>query len=214
MPKWVILLIVLAAIGMLPLKFSIRLYREPNIILVKARVVIWIIPLEIRLSNPLTGLIFRLSHNRFWEKKAPHDIAAGEVPWKRLLVRTKNLRKLVLPVWRAANSFFLKIARPIKVKELYMHTEVGLSDAAQTALAVGGLWWMKSIVISRLSYLFSLGSASRNMVSIVPNFQMANFLRLDYYCIFEFRLGHIIIIIYQLMRSARELRSLLRRVSL
>lgn len=214
MPKWMILIIVLVGIGMLPLKFSIRLYREPNIILVKARMIIWVIPLEVRLSNPLTGLIFRLSQNRFWEKKAPDDLAAREVPWKRFLVRTNKLRKLFWPVWRAANSFFLKLARPIKVKELYLHTEVGLQDAAQTALAVGGLWWMKSIIISRLSYIFNLRTESPNRVSIVPNFQMANFLCLDYYCIFEFRLGHIIIIIYQLMRSARELRSLLRRVSL
>lgn len=213
MPKfYLILLLVLAGMSFLPMKFMIKIYREPNEIKVTARVYLWFIPISVSAKNPLTKAMHGLSQNRFWAKKAPQDIRAKELPWKRLFSRMITLNKVFLPLTRAVNGFFHRISRPVSIKSLKLATELGLGDAAETAVASGLVWSLKGTVLSTLSYYFNVEKA-RPVLVVIPNYNNPNYLRIDYSCIFEFRLGHIIIVIYQLFRSFAEIRNLIRRVS-
>lgn len=210
---WVYLLfIVFLGIGLLPVRLSIRLYRAPNEVKVNSRLTFWILPLQINMVNPVTKVFWNLSVNRPWQKEAPPDLPASRVSWRRLFRRSLNVTKIFLPVWQGANRLFLQIGKPIKIRELTMYTEIGLEDAAVTALSVGMAWSLLGAFYSRLGTLFNTRGSQNNIV-VVPHFQNEFFLLMDYSCIFEFRLGHIIIIIYHIFHSAGEIYRLVRRVS-
>lgn len=211
--KWLLIIFVfLVALNLIPLKLYLRFRREPNRIEVKSRFYLWLLPLEINLANPMTAVVHRMSTNSFWLKEPPTDIRAQDVAWRRLLARLGLLSNLFLPIYRLVNGFFHRICRPIKVKRLYLYTEIGLEDAAETALAVGIIWGWKGFIYTRLTELFNT-QESENRLAVVPNFQQPGYVRLDYSCIFEFRLGHIIIMIYHTLHSIGEIRNLLRRIS-
>jgi hypothetical protein len=207
-----LLLVVLAGMSFLPMKVLIRVYREPNEILLTAKCYLWFIPISVSTRNPLTRVIHTLSENRFWKKEIPQDVKAKEISWKRLISRIKILNTVFLPVTRAANTFFYKISRPVRIKSLKLATELGLGDAAETAVVSGLVWSLKGTVLSMLSYYFNL-EKTRPVIVVRPIYNNPYYLRIDYSCIFEFRLGHIIIVIYQLVRSFTEIRNLIRRVS-
>lgn len=213
MPKvYLISIIVLALLGLLPIKFQIRFYREPNEILIAIRLYLWFIPISVSTKNPMTRSIYNLSQNRFWKKDVPSDIKATEVQWKQLYSRVMLLKRTFIPVAKAVNRFFHRISRPVRIKDLRLTTELGLGDAAYTAVASGLVWSVKGKGLSILSYYFNIEKA-KPVLLVIPNFNNPYYLRIDYSCIFEFRLGHIIIVIYQLFRSFSEIRNLIRRVS-
>lgn len=205
-------LVILALISLLPMKFKIRFYREPNEILMTLQVYLWFIPVSINSRNPMTRAIFNLSQNRFWKKDVSSDIKAKDIQFKRLYARLVLLKKTFMPVTRAANRFFHKLSRPVRIKDLHLTTELGLGDAAFTAVASGLVWSVKGMGLCILSYYFNIEKA-RPVLVVIPHFNNPNYLRIDYSCIFEFRLGHIIIVIYQLIKSSAEIRNLIRRVS-
>ncbi len=213
MQKWMILLFFFF-IGMsfLPVKLAVRLLREPNEIKVTMRVSIGIVSFRINWIDPLTKAVWSLSTNRFWEKKPPADLAMKRVRWKRLFLRLNYLNRIFIPVLRHSERLFKKAAGPIKISRLQLVTEFGLQDAAQTALAAGLAWSLLGVMYNGLQSLFVI-KPQPNMIMVIPNFKLENFLRLDYSCIFAFRLGHIIIIIYQLLLRTGEISNMLRRVS-
>ena len=109
-------------------------------------------------------------------------------------------------------SILQKIARPIKIKKISLYTEASLSNAAQTALAVGSFWWTWGIIYSQLGRYFNL-TETENKIAIIPNYQRQHLLLIDFSCILEFPLVHIMIIMYYLLINFRRIRNLLRRIS-
>jgi len=211
--KWLLIIfILLVALNLLPLKLDLRFRREPNHIEVKSRLHLWFLPLEMNLVNPMTSAVHRMSTNSFWFKEPPQDLRAKDVPWRRFFARVGLFKKVFLPIYRLFNSFLQRICRPIKVKRLHLYTEIGLDDAADTAVAVGLIWGFKGFAYSRIASLFNI-LESENKLAVVPNFQQPGYVKVDYSCIFEFRLGHISIMIYYTLRSIGEIRKLLRRLS-
>lgn len=207
-----IFLALLIVLSLFPLKLHVRLYREPNHLEVSGRLYLWLLPVGISLVNPMTSMVYKMSTNQFWLQTAPRDLRAQDVAWRRLIARMNLFHQVLLPIYRMVNSFFHRICRPIKIKKLFLYTEIGLEDAAQTAIAVGLIWGWKGFIYSRLAHLFNTQGAE-NCLNVVPNYQQPGYVRIDYSCIFEFRLGHIIIMIYHVLRSIGEIRELLRRVS-
>jgi len=210
--KGLLIFVILLGLSLFPLKLDIRFRREPNEILLNSRLYFWLVPVEINLINPMTKAVQRMSTNKFWLQVPPEDLQASQVPWRRLLARLVLINKVFRPIARLVNGFFHRICQPVKIKKLFLYTEIGLDDAADTALAVGLIWGLKGLIYSRVADLFNT-LESENRLAVVPNFQKPGYVRIDYSCIFEFRLGHIIIVIYHTLRSIGEIRNLLRRVS-
>jgi len=204
--------IVLAGFSFLPVKLYIRFYRAPNEIAVNSHLTVWFIPYRLNIINPMTKAFWNLSANRPWERKPPQDLAAKEIRWFRLFSRINRMQKISRRVWTGTNRFFKRISKPVKIQELNLYTEIALGDAVQTALSTGAIWAMQGFLYTRLAGIFNT-TYSHNNLMVIPNFQRSNFLLIDYSCIFQFRLGHIIIIIYQMFRNAGEIYSLIRRVS-
>lgn len=199
-------------ITLLPVKLSLRFSRVPNKVTLYMRITLWFIPISLKFVNPLTKTIYNLSQNRFWKKKAPQDISAREVPWTRFFVRIINIQQVFGNVIRESNHFFKRVARPIRITKLNLYTEIGVGDAALTAMAVGMYWSVLGMVYTVVSHFFNIQD-TKNDFKVIPNYQITNLLRIDYSCIFEFRLGHIIIVFYQILRSAAKIRTLIRRIS-
>jgi hypothetical protein len=180
--------------------------------MVNSRLNFWIIPININLVNPVTKTVWNLSQNSPWKKKSPREVRAVEVNWKRLFSRIKLLQRIGFNIWKKANLFFIRINRRISVTELNMYTEIGLTNAAQTALSVGAFWSLLGILYGRMAAIFNM-SKTQKKISIVPNYRESGVLLIDYTCIFEFRLGHIIIIMIQVLRNAAEIYTMVRRIS-
>jgi len=196
----------------LPLRLFIHLQRDPENFALNLRIYLWFLPIEIKLKNPLTSTLSKLSSEKMFASKKVKDLRARDVAWKRVFRRLKLFRTYLLPVFLAINRFFHKSFRPIKLKKLSLYTEIGLEDATVTALAVGIIWSIKGVLYTRLAELFNTQN-TENRIVVWPNYKETSYLRVDYSCIFEFRLGHIMIMIYYLFRSMAEIRKLIRRVS-
>ncbi len=208
----IIFLTFLVILCLLPIKFYLHIYREPNEVKIDVKITLWIIPFKIRLVNPLTKIFWNLSHNKPWQKKAPQDVSFQRIPWRRFIARIVLLRKVFNPIYKSANAVFRKISSYIKLKEFQFYTEFSSSDAARTAISVGLVWWGLTMLYGRIRGIFDTEVAN-NKINVVPNFQKEEYLLIDSRCIFELRLGHIIIVVYEMLKSIRQIYSLLRRVS-
>lgn len=210
---WAVLLVI-SAIGIffIPMKMCLHLYRGHNRIIIDSRLTFWIIPIKFSLYNPVTKTIWHLSRNKPWRKKSPAELRAFEVNWRRMFSRVRLLNTVSSRIWEKANSFFQRISKRIRVTQLNMYTEIGLADALQTAVSVGMFWSFLGILYGRMAELFNLSSLEKK-IAVVPNYQAGGVLIADYTCIFEFRLGHIIIIMVQVLRNAAKIYTIVRRIS-
>lgn len=208
----IVVLVVVACISLLPLKIYLKIQRQPNDLRLTLLIKLWVLPFQLKLNNVVTKIFWNLSQNRPWEKKPPEDLQAAKIVWKRLFSRLALLHEIFRAVFRGAMRTLHKIARPIKITKVYLHTEIGLEDPAQTAIAVGSCWWIWGIIYSQIERYFNM-SSTINDLAIIPNYRNQNLLLLDFSCIFELRVGHIMIIMYYLFRNTGNIRKIIRRVS-
>ena len=199
-------------LSFLPIKLNLIFLRKMNGIKIQAVIWLWIIPIRINMVNPVTSLFWDLSVRKPWRKKPPPDIAAHDIQWLSFIKRTLRVTKVGQRVWHRANMIFARVKEQISIKELAVTAEIGWSDAACTALIVGIFWSMLGCVYSSLTSQFNM-LYSKNKFAIVPDFQNERLCNIDASCIFEFRLGHIIIIIYQILRNAKDIYYIVRRAS-
>lgn len=211
--KWLALaMIMLIVLCLLPVRVSLRFYRSPTEFNVILRLTIWFFSIMILPQNFLTRFFWSMSKNRFWKKTAPRDLRAREIDWKRMYYRYRLMMIMSRLIFNRANLIFQKIAQPVNIREINLYTEIGLGDAAVTALSTGTLWAAQGYLLNLLGARFNMQKTKKHL-SIQPNFQMNNHLLMDYSCIFEMRIGHIIIIIYQMLRKAKLLTHVMREVS-
>lgn len=210
---WAVLLVI-SGIGIffIPMTMCLHLYRGHNRINVDSRLTFWIIPIKFSLYNPVTKTVWNISRNKPWKKKSPAELRAQDVNWLRMFSRVRLLNTIGSKIWEKANSFFKSISKRIRVTELNMYTEIGLADALQTAVSVGMIWSFLGILHCRMAELFNINSLKKE-ISVVPNYQTSGVLIADYTCIFEFRLGHIIIIMVQVLSNAAKIYTIVRRIS-
>jgi len=82
------------------------------------------------------------------------------------------------------------IWKKLDMKELRLFVEIGTEDAAYTGILSGMTWALVGIIDSYLSNNFG---EYKKKVMIKPNFSEKEF-KVDLYCIFKFKLVHIIIV--------------------
>jgi hypothetical protein len=88
-----------------------------------------------------------------------------------------------------------------------------MADAAQTAIAVGFAWWIVGIFHSWLHGFFNLLGTEKE-VKVIPNYQQLNYFLLDFSCILEFPLGHIMIILFYNLLHSRTIKKYAKEVCL
>ncbi len=86
---------------------------------------------------------------------------------------------------------FKKFLRYVRCHQFAWTTEVGLGDPADTGLAAGMLWGLKGYFFS--AFRSRVGAMLHSpRLAVKPCFECTCF-RLDFHCIFDVRIGHIII---------------------
>lgn len=108
----------------------------------------------------------------------------------RLLSRYYRLGKKLWPA-------LTYLAGRVELHYLEWHTLIGLSDAAYTGMAVGGLWSVKGLVLSIL-YRICKKTKTRPEVTVVPHFTGPAF-GLLLHCIFTVRIGHIMVTVIRMV---------------
>lgn len=101
-----------------------------------------------------------------------------------LMLRTARWVRLARRVYSIARPLFRRI------EQLEWRTELGTGDAAATSVLVGGLWALKSTVVSVLSRSHVFVHAPQLLVA--PDYNKTRF-SLEFRCIFRFTIGDIIV---------------------
>jgi hypothetical protein len=107
------------------------------------------------------------------------------------------LRKLpfylekALAFLRRYRRVFRKLLKSVRIRQVNWTTEIGLGDPAGTGIAAGLLWGIQGYIYKVLQS--KVGPVERRpRLLVLPCFDSTCF-RLDFHCIFDLRIGHIII---------------------
>lgn len=206
-------ILIMVGISLIPLKIYFRFYRKKNDFRLTVLLKIWKIPFVFRINNLVTKFFWSLSENRFWQKKTPQELRASEIAWYRVFSRLYNYQQIFRSTLQETIAVIRKLGKPIIIRKIRLNSEVALQDAAQTAFAVGILWWYWGFIYSQIVRYFKIAKNAIKNLSINPDYQKQNEFTIDFSCILEFPLGHIIIIIYYLFTNAGKIRIIFRRVS-
>jgi len=207
-----LMIIGISLLSLLPVKLNLRFFRKTNELKIQAIIWIWVIPLRINIVNPLTSFFWNLSVKKPWQKKPPQDLPVRDIPWRSFIKRSLSVTKVGKKTWERTNRFFIRIKQPVSIENLKVYVEIGWRDAACTAITVGVAWSLLGCMYSLLTTQFKMLSV-KNDFSVIPNFQNDRLCNIDASCIIGFRLGHIIIVIYQILRSAQDIYNIIRRAS-
>ena len=109
-----------------------------------------------------------------------------------------NVPQLLQYLKRVKNQFY----RGIHCRAINWRIEIGYKDASQTAIAAGAFWTMFGFALSHLYQQVTV-EVSRPALVVVPQFKKEGFL-CDIQCIFHLRIGHIIFVGINLLRSLRR----------
>ncbi|KKK38367.1 hypothetical protein WQ57_09260 [Mesobacillus campisalis] len=82
-----------------------------------------------------------------------------------------------------------KLLAKVKIKKLEWHTNVGIGDAASTAIACGAIWSVKGGILAILSHYMRLVASP--VVTVTPNFQRSTS-QILLKCMFQITMGHAI----------------------
>lgn len=109
-----------------------------------------------------------------------------------------NIPRLLQSINKVKQQFY----RGIHCKSINWRIEIGYQDAAHTAIAAGSFWTMLGF---SLAYLYQQVTVEvqRPVLVVVPNFKKAGFL-CDLQCIFHLRIGHIIFVGFNVLRTLRR----------
>lgn len=113
------------------------------------------------------------------------------IPFSTLLRNLPQLINQGLAYMKQYHSVLGRLLKGIRCHELKWATEIGLGDPADTGIATGLLWAGKGMAYARFRSSIGEITASPSL-SVRPCFDCLC-LRLDFNCIFDMRIGHIII---------------------
>lgn len=106
-----------------------------------------------------------------------------------------NVPRLLRRLNRVKSQFY----RGIHCRSINWRIEIGYKDASQTAIAAGAFWTMFGFALSRLYQQVTVEVPCPALV-VVPQFKKEGFL-CDIQCIFHLRIGHIIFVGINLLRT-------------
>lgn len=109
-----------------------------------------------------------------------------------------NIPRLLRYINRIKQKFY----RGIHCKAINWRIEIGYQDAAHTAIAAGAFWTMLGVALSRLYQQVTVEVRCPAVV-VVPQFNKVGFL-CDIQCIFQLRIGHIIFVGFNVLRTLRR----------
>ncbi|MBU7005312.1 DUF2953 domain-containing protein [Phosphitispora fastidiosa] len=112
-------------------------------------------------------------------------------PLSELLHRLPSYIRLGLKYLKRYRKALKGLLKSIRFRHLSWKTEIGLGDPANTGIATGFLWAAKGLIYGVVSR--NVGTVdSPPIISIIPCYQHTC-LRLEFHCIFDLRIGNIII---------------------
>lgn len=111
--------------------------------------------------------------------------------WHKLIKFSPfNNFKIILNIIREILIINKNFFKKINCQKLCWITYIGAGDPAVTALATGNIWALKSIFFINLKNNVQV-NFKKPIYGVYPNFQKREF-KIDFNCIFTFRLGYII----------------------
>jgi hypothetical protein len=130
------------------------------------------------------------SHIKFGIGKFFITVPQGVVAKMNQTIRRRNFGTLEAAL-RGVNIAMRSVDNLLqRIELLHLEVRIGTGDPFSTSLGVGGLWAIVGPVLTGLSFGNRLRSDPE--VRIEPDYGQAN-VQIDLHCIFQFRVGQIII---------------------
>ena len=103
--------------------------------------------------------------------------------------KLQRLIRLVKHFMRNYIQIMDKITSSLCCEKFYLKTQLGFKDAEITGLSIGYLWFLKNLLLVRLSHKFCF--KKQPVIKIVPSFKQA-VVAVNFHCIFSIRVGNVI----------------------
>ncbi len=114
-----------------------------------------------------------------------------KVPLAEILVHLPRHIKMGIQFLRRYRKAINSLLKSVRFRHFSWKTEIGLGDPANTGIATGFLWAVKGVIYGILSR--SVGTVeNRPQIAVIPCYYNTC-LRLEFHCIFDLRIGNIII---------------------
>ncbi|HBS58018.1 MAG TPA: hypothetical protein DEA44_01985 [Firmicutes bacterium] len=143
--------------------------------------------IESRGGETETHTLREQKKSRLWLLYALHNFEGVQKEIDRVLVLLNDYA-----------DFMRWATNKIRFERFYWVSRIGLEDAAETAVLVGGCWAIKSYIASALWHRHCCAE-TRPFIRVLPVYNQQVF-HTDFECIFSIRLGHIIGAGIRLMR--------------
>ncbi|ADG82481.1 DUF2953 domain-containing protein [Thermincola potens] len=108
-----------------------------------------------------------------------------------------NILRALMELVGKYKEVFLRIVRLIRVLELNWKTQIGMGDAAATGVITGVVWGIKGVVVQTI-YRYAGSVQATADIKVWPDFSKKS-IKTDLRCIFDIRIGHIIIAGFKLL---------------
>ena len=184
----------------MPLKFQVRYLREnkDDQLIIKIFVVKWLVfkiefpflKLEKHLLRPHLKMIAEVE-GFLGENSDAHLIKDKEriyLPPLDKILRLLDILADRIEQYKPVANYLL---RKTRLRYLSWKTEFGLKDPLRTGILTGAIWTMKNLVLRFFLRLIQTNNV-RPKLQVCPQFNKS-VLNSDIYCIFDIRIGHIII---------------------
>ncbi|MHC0037358.1 DUF2953 domain-containing protein [Pseudoneobacillus sp. C159] len=126
-------------------------------------------------------------------KQGMKDTQIGKKDIVESIDSTKWLLRHVVNLHTIVRTFFKKVS----VKRVEWHTNIGVGDAADTAVLTGAIWAAKGSLIGLISHYFRLLEMPKMTVTPYFNHKIS---QLSFKCMFQFRIGQAMIAGLKLMK--------------
>lgn len=205
-----LLLVIIICVSLLRVRFDVEYHRREqndNLMvkmsllrgLINYKTEVPVIELEQRFFAPVLKMVSELDKVPF----APEEDKQLKVGMPITFRSLRSLPAMLKAGWQrfeqynSALHYFFRFVRCLR---FHWRTEVGLDDAAYTGIVVGIIWGVKSFLYK--NFRSKIGFMSeRPAIEVVPDFFHKR-LALDFNCIFDIRIGHIIIAGLNFVRNA------------
>jgi hypothetical protein len=108
---------------------------------------------------------------------------------KKDLLNSLNDTKALIEHVVGLHTLIRKLLKKVSIKKFEWHTNVGIGDAAATAILCGAIWSVKGSIVGLISNYMRL--IKRPTLTVTPNFQQT-VSRIQLKCILQIRIGHAI----------------------
>jgi hypothetical protein len=137
-----------------------------------------------------------------WEQEGPTGEKEVQFNWEKVQ-QLKEIYRQFKDQIDIIQKYFRLFLQKVTCSHFEWSTSFGTGDAAESGVLTGVIWGVKSTLVGMISGMLRWKQPPR--LSVVPYFNQ-RLLQTYFHSIISFRVGHAIVILFQILREVRQRR--------